>query len=62
MHLPGGLPYSVLEIIVSFSYRKNEDLITFRDLVNSVIVGMPGVESSQSNENDQNLMQIDALG
>ena len=62
MHLPADLPYSVLEIVVSFSYRKNEVLITFRNLINSVIVGMPRVESSQSNGNDQNLMQVDALG
>ena len=62
MHLPGGLPYSVPEIVVNFSYRKNEVLITFRNLVDSVIVGMPTVESPQSNENDQNLMQVDALG
>ena len=62
MQLPDGLSYPVPEIVVSFSYRGNKVLITCRNLVNSVIVGMLRVESSQSNENDENLMQVDALG
>ena len=53
---------SVPEIVVSFSYRKNEVLITVRNFVNSVIVGVPGVECSQSNKNDQDVTQADALG